>query len=311
MRAFLAMLLLLLGAYPALASPFDQVPAGDPAYDDCRYLAQCGVIDARPPGDFAGANPLARYDFTLSLVRPMTALESLAADPRRAGPALEPVVRMSQAERARVGGILARLLDEFRDVLSVLGKDVSQAITGARLLADGGPVLSEAEGYAPRAAAPAPENAAGITFENSRTRVGVMYRAAEGRAAALPPVPLGGLADAPITGLAAARLPVSRAAPNARDDALTDFSLHRLRGSFEYGVTDNLSLAVAYEAMVRQGVGATILDAASLKTLGVGYRFSPSTSVTLKYHLIDYANHTGQGARLEDRMAETDLVVRF
>jgi hypothetical protein len=308
------LLLFLLGAYPVLAStfdsarggPFDQVPAGDPAYDDCRYLAQCGVIDARPPGDFAGANPLARYDFSLSLVHPLSALEALATDSRRAGAGLEPVLDMSPAERARVGGILARLLDEFRDVLSVLGKDVSQAIRGARLMADGG--------YTPRAAAPAPENAAGVTFESSRARVGVIYRAAEGRAAALPPVPLGGLADAPITGLAAARLPVSRAAPASlapRDDALTDFSLHRLRGSFEYGVTDNLSLAVAYEAAVRQGAGTTILDAASLKTLGLGYRFSPSTSVNLKYHLIDYADHTGAGARLEDRMAETDLVVRF
>jgi len=53
------------------------------------------------------------------------------------------------------------------------------------------------------------------------------------------------------------------------------------------------------------------LDEASLRTLGVGYRLSPSTSVKLNYHLINYADHTRLGSRLEDRMAETELTVRF
>ena len=84
-----------------------------------------------------------------------------------------------------------------------------------------------------------------------------------------------------------------------------------MRGSVEYGVTPDLTLNLAYEALVRQGQGMAALDQASLKTLGVGYRLSPSTSVKLNYHLINYADHTRMGSRLADRMAETELTVRF
>jgi len=300
------LLLLLLGAGAVVASPFDQVPQGDQAYADCRYLAERGLIDARPPGDFAGSTPLARYDFTLSLVRPMAALEALAQE-GRVGPALEPVQRMSSDERTRVGDILARLFQEFQDVLSMLGKDVTQALHGARLIASGGSSSSPGTSAAR-------DSAAGVSYENARTRVGVTYRASAGEGGGLPLVPLGGLVIAPITGLAGSRLPVTRAqretSPPARV-ASSDISLHRLRGTFEYGVTDNLSLNLAYESMVREGRGAVMLDAASLRTLGVGYRLSPSTSVNLRYHLIDYADRTPDGSRLQDRMAETELTVRF
>jgi hypothetical protein len=300
------LLLLPLGAGAVVAAPFDQVPQGDQAYADCQYLAERGLIDARPPSDFAGATPLARYDFTLSLVRPMAALEALAQE-GRVGPALEPVKRMSQDERNRVGDILARLFEEFRDVLSMLGKDVTQAVHGARLVAS--------SSDSPSAGVPAPmDNAAGVTYQSARTRVGVIYRASEGDAAGLPLVPLGGLSDAPISGLAASRLPVTRAQPGvvpAGRLASSDISLRRLSGTLEYGVTDNLSLNLAYESMIREGRGMMALDAASLRTLGIGYRLSPSTSVNLKYHLIDYADRTQDGSRLQDQMAETELTVRF
>jgi hypothetical protein len=84
-----------------------------------------------------------------------------------------------------------------------------------------------------------------------------------------------------------------------------------LRGSVEYGVTPSLTLNLAYEALVRQGQGMTALDEASLRTLGIDYRLSPSTSLKLNYHLINYADRTRVGSRLEDRMAETELTVRF
>lgn len=306
MRACLAgFLLLLLGACCAFASPFDQVPKGDEAYADCAFLAECGVIDARPAADFDGATPLTRYDFTVSLVGPMAALETLARD-GRPGAALNATTQMNDADRARVGNAVARLLQEFADVLSGLGKDASQAILGARLLA--------APGHSSDAIARSGDNSAGISYEGARTRVGVIYRAGEGEGASLPHVPLGGLPDAPISGLAAARLPAGRAAADVSTPdriASGDISLHRLQGSFEYGVTDNLTLNLAYESMVREGRGPALLDAASLRTLGVGYRLSPSTSVKLSYHLIDYADYTRAGARLEDRMAETELTVRF
>jgi len=306
LRACLAALsLLLLGTCPAFASLFDQVPQGDQAYSDCHYLAECGIIDARPADDFAGAKPLARYDFTLSLVRPMAALEALAQE-GRTGLALSAVGRMSADERARVGKTLARLLEEFGDVLSALGKDSSKALLGARLLADGG--------YTPRAAGPPADGMVGINYEAGGIRVGVAFGAAEGEAASLPPVPLGGLADAPITGLAASRSSASRAVPDFTGSptlASGEISLRRLRGAVEYGLTDNLSLGVAYESMVREGKDAAVLDRASLRTVGVGYRFSPSTSLNLRYHLIDYSDRTRLGARLEDRMAETELTVRF
>jgi hypothetical protein len=298
------MLLLLLGAGPVLASPFDQVPQGDPAYGDCRFLAERGIIDARSPGDFAGPALLTRYEFTLSLVRPMAALEALARE-GRPGAAIEAVLRMSDGERAQVASALARLLEEFADILSLLGKDSSEAIVGARLLANGDYATHGASG---------PEDSAGISYSTARARVGVIYRATEGEAAALPAVPLGGLADAPVTGVARSRLPAGRAQPDVAAPeriASTDISLRRLRGSVEYGITDNLSLNLAYEAMVREGRGTVVLDAASLRTLGVGYRLSPSTSLNLSYHLIDYADHTTQGTRLADRMAETELTVRF
>jgi len=305
-RACLAIvLLLLLGACCALASPFDPVPQEDRAYGDCGALAQSGVVDSRPASDFNGATALTRYDFALTLVRPMAALEALATE-GLPGPALNAVSGMTQNDRSRVGAALVRLIEEFNDVLSALGRDSAQAILGARLLADGR--------YTPRAT-PAPINdAAGITYEADRARVGLVYHATEGADAALPQVPLGGLTDAPITGLAGSRLPVGRAEPDVPAPARiasTDISLRRLRGSVEYGVTSNLTLNLAYEALVRQGRGMAALDEASLRTLGVGYRLSPNTSVKLNYHLINYADHTRLGSRLEDRMAETELTVRF
>jgi hypothetical protein len=306
LRACLAIVvLLLLGACFAFASPFDLVPQDDQAYGDCRALAESRVIDSRPASDFSGATALTRYDFTLTLVRPMAALETLATE-GRPGPALNAVSGMTQSDRARVGVALARLIEEFNDVLSALGKDGSQALVGARLLAEGR--------YTPRAAPAPAEDAAGITYETDRARVGLVYRATEGEAAALPQVPLGGLTDAPITGLAGSRLPASRAEPDVATPARiasTDISLRRLRGSVEYGVTPDLTLNLAYEALVRQGQGMAALDQASLRTLGVGYRLSPSTSVKLNYHLINYADHTRVGSRLADRMAETELTVRF
>jgi hypothetical protein len=305
-RACLAIaLLLLLGACCALASPFDPVPQDDQAYGDCGTLAQSGVIDSRPASDFNGATALTRYDFALTLVRPVAALEALATE-GIPGPALRAVAGMAANDRSRVSAVLVRLIDEFNDVLAALGSNTSQALVGARLLADGR--------YAPRAA-PIPANdAAGITYETDRARVGLVYRATEGADAALPQVPLGGLTDAPITGLAGSRLPLSRAkteAPAPARIASTDISLRRLRGSVEYGVTPSLTLNLAYEALVRQGQGMTALDEASLRTLGIDYRLSPSTSLKLNYHLINYADRTRVGSRLEDRMAETELTVRF
>ena len=298
------MLLLLLGVGPVLGSPFDQVPQGDPAYRDARLLAQRGIIDSRSADDFSGSALLTRYDFTLSMVRPMAALETLVRD-GRPGAAIEPVARLSADDRAGVGAALTRLLDEFKDVLSLLGKDVSDAVKGARLIAD--------DDYPSRIAS-TPGVAAGISFETARTRVGVTYRATEGEAAALPAVPLGGLNDAAVSGLAISRLPAGRATPEVGASeriASADVSLRRLRGSVQYGVTDNLFLELAYEAMVRQGKDTVLLDTASLSTLGVGYRLSPSASLSLSYHLINYADYTASGARLADRMAETQLTVRF
>lgn len=306
MRACLAVLLLsLLGAFPAFGSPFDPVPQGDPAYGDCRYLAECGIIDARLPDDFAGATPLTRYDFTLSLLRPMAALERLARD-GRVGAALDDVRLMPASERTRVATVLARLLQEFGDVLSVLEVDASPAIAAARSLGNGD--------FGSRANSTEVPGAAGISYTTTRARLGVVYRETEGEAAALPHLPLGGLPDAPITGLARSRLPTGRAEADLAAPervASTDISLRRLRGTFEYGITDNLTFNLAYESMLREGGDFSALDAASLRTLGLGYRLSPSTSVALKYHLIDYADYSGRGARFEDRMAETDLTIRF
>ncbi len=303
MRACLAIVLVLLLGACASASPFDQVPKGDSAYADCAFLAACGIIDARPAQDFRGEAALTRYDFTMSLVRPMAALEALASG-ERAGAALDATARMSDSERAQVRDTLVRLLTEFGDVLALLGKDSSRAIVGARALAGLARPSSSST--------PSAETSAGISYEGARTRVGLLYRAGEGEAAALPQVPLGGLSDAPITGLAAARLPAGRAHTGPTDRiASTDISLHRLQGTLEYGVTDSLTLKLAYESLVREGRGPALLDAASLRTLGVGYRFSPSTSVKLSYHLIDYADYTRAGTRVADRMAEGELTVRF
>jgi hypothetical protein len=306
LRACLASVaLLLLGACGALASPFDQVPSGDSGYADCAFLAQCGIIDARPAEEYAGTALLTRYDFTVSLVRPMAALEALARE-GRLGAALDATGRMSDADRARVSDALLRLLREFGDVFSMLGKDASQAILGARLLAGG-----------ERASAPSDagdSGSAGMSYGDARTRVGVLYRAGEGEAASLPHVPLGGLTDAPLSGPGSSRLPAGRAyMDTAAPDAIasTDISLRRLLGTVEYGVTDNLTLNLAYESMVREGRGTVLLDAASLRTLGIGYRLSPSASLKLSYHLISYADHTGIGSRLEDRMAAGELTVRF
>jgi hypothetical protein len=305
LRAYLAIVLVLLLGACASASPFDHVPKGDPAYAECAFLAARGIIDARPAQDFGGEALLTRYDFTMSLAPLMAALETLASG-EHAGAALDATARMTDSERAQVGETLTRLLTEFGDVLALLGRDASQAILGARLLAGPAPSSSSSP--------PKAEGGAGISYADARTRVGLLYRAGEGAAAALPQVPLGGLTDAPIAGLALTRLPAGSAPVDAAPPdriASGDISLRRLQGTLEYGVTDSLTVNLAYESLVREGRGPALLDAASLRTLGVGYRFSPSTSVKLSYHLIDYADYTRAGARVADRMAEGELTVRF
>jgi hypothetical protein len=63
---------------------------------------------------------------------------------------------------------------------------------------------------------------------------------------------------------------------------------------------------------VRLGLGLLPLDRASVTSLGLGYRLSPSTSLKLRYGLVDYTNQ--QNAELtheRDRLTETSVSIEF
>ncbi len=72
-----------------------------------------------------------------------------------------------------------------------------------------------------------------------------------------------------------------------------------------------VTLSLGREEISRYGQDKAPLDAASLTSLGVGYRFTPSASVKVSYSLLDYQNYTSDAPPVRERVAETSVSVEF
>jgi hypothetical protein len=95
------------------------------------------------------------------------------------------------------------------------------------------------------------------------------------------------------------------------DPAVGDPRLSRLRTAYEYDVSSALTLSLAYEGIARRGHGMETLDTASLASVGIGYRLTPSTSVKLSYSLLEYSNRVLDTPPMRDRVAETAVSIEF
>jgi len=93
--------------------------------------------------------------------------------------------------------------------------------------------------------------------------------------------------------------------------AVSSLGVRHVGTAYEYPLTRDLTLSLAYEAIARQGMGLVTLDQTALTTLGVGYALSPSVQLALRYSAVEYQNNLSPGPRVQDRLAETSVSVRF
>ena len=321
------MCLLLLWAGLADASPFAEVPSGHWAYSACVYLADQGMIKNSLPSDFAGRSLLTRYEFGLALLEPLDKIEALVERHNSINPAaryllleaddLQPVVsRLGESGMRLVGRKLTRLVDEFRDVLTLLGRkhDVLR-----QTLSQFSAESKEIEKWAAASTSHTPSSssgetantgAAGISYSLGESRVGVSYRSVDaGTGLRYLPMVSDPILGTTIISRALARDPAETEAENRF--VTRRLSLGGLGGSVEYGLTDNLTVSLGYEALVREGQLPKILEGRRRRTVGIGYRLSPDALVRLRYHLIDYADKNVVGNRGPDRLAESELSISF
>jgi hypothetical protein len=59
------------------ANPFDDIPAGDPAYADIQQLVAAGIMEGFPDGQFKGGKLLTRYDLALVMARTRARVEEM------------------------------------------------------------------------------------------------------------------------------------------------------------------------------------------------------------------------------------------
>ncbi len=300
---WLALAALLLCTAAAQAGPFTSVPLGNWAYGECAHLARLALL---PGGaDFTGQHELSRYEFGVALAAPAegAARVDQANDPVAA--ALRGrLTALPPAERKWALESLARLLAEFRDTLTFVGIDPDRArLQAQRLIAAppawlrGAPNVPDAGGLH----AGTEGNGAVISYDVGASRLALRYSESTPERSSLGSMGLS--------------LPSGGASPTkgALDgpNAITEPRVRSLAGSLEYGLTNNLSLDVAYERMVKEGHNLANFDTTDLRSLGLRYRLSPSTSLRLRYHIIEYAEPADTTPRYQDRLTEGRLSVSF
>ncbi len=72
-----------------------------------------------------------------------------------------------------------------------------------------------------------------------------------------------------------------------------------------------LTLSVGLEEVARLGSNLLPLDAATLTSLGVGYRLTPSTSVRVSYSLLNYENYISDTPPVREHSAEASVLIEF
>ena len=305
-RTLLVALLVCLGAGGAVrAGPFAEVPGSDRAYGDWAYLAERGLVTPPLGRALSARDPITRTDFALALLPLAQSLVSLG-EPGGA-PALRQLLAALPAQHSRQAGArMVLLLSQFQPELKLMDQDTEAALASARRLEAGQPGLERASNLRPTEEA-RDRGAAGLRYRLLGTEVGVTYSHLNPERAPLALLPTRALA--PSTDAPAA----SRLAPSAEPGgfASRELMVRSLRGSVEYDLTRSLTLSLAYEALLQGADGVTPLDDTSLKTVGVGYRLSPSASLKLRYHLVDYREPFAPTGWQRDQVAETELVIRF
>lgn len=310
----------LCAAAPLWAGPFTGVPTDHWSYRACARLIQLHVIPAESGADFSGQTDLTRFEFGLALHPPLAevaqTLANLPAGSDRGArlratlAALRLSPRASERELAGALRDLRRLAAEYRDVLDSSSLNAEWVGREIGSLEDEGDirdwrlrelaVAPAAQALRPYAEV-APSPARALEVPVARGLVGVSVS---------NPEPPSQLLNYLATSAAATR-PTFDAVPGSAEPALSDPRFSRLRTSYEYGLGSALTLSLAYEEIARTGQGKEALDAASLTSLGVGYRLTPSTSVKLSYTLLEYANYALATPPLRDRLAETAVSIAF
>jgi hypothetical protein len=317
-RYLLVAAVVLLGtAAPLWAGPFTEVTAGHWAYGACKDLAALGVLSPDSADAFSGDLLLTRFEFGIAVLEPLAAVEeglsALApgadaqAQMGAAARALDLSPRLSDEGISAGFDELSRLGTEFADVLKSLNFDPDRIAGALRSLSD--PDLAHAwrtHALSRLTRTPSLAPSARVVEE------GIRVPLAHGTVAFSFSNPL----EAPELLDDLARSAAARSAGTGRhagtaEPALSDPQVSRLRTAYEYGLGSALTLSLAYEDIARRGQGRAEIDEASLTSVGIGYRLTPSTSVKLSYSLLEYSNYVFDTPLVRDRLAETEVSVEF
>ncbi len=309
-------LLLLGAALPLWAAPFTEVPAEHWAYGACTRLTAVGMLPSDRAVGFSGDPSLTRFEFGIAILEPLSvidgALTSLPpdADARTRFAAVADAfrlsARLSEDEISRGFTDLRRLSREFRDVLEALNFDADPSSRALAALADTEPIHAWrrdalVQPSQPLALAGGSVGAATVELPFAHGTVALSLTA--------PPEPPE-LLDYLARSAASLRGQEGRS-PAGAEPALADPRVSRLRTAYEYGLGSALTLNLAYEEIARRGQGLAALDVASLTSVGIGYRLTPSTSLKLSYSLLEYSNYLFDTPPLRDHLAETAVSVEF
>ncbi len=312
-RRLVLALLVCLVTMVACADPFGEVPAGHWAYGTCAQLAAAGVLSSDRL-DSASASPtLTRLELAAAVLEPLSEVDRMLrtlpakADAKAmrgaaaAGLHLNPRAADSAIAESAAG--LAKLAVEFREELRTLSFDPTLALRGLELLRSAPAVQqwrADTLSYAPARPSGRPSALADgdLKFPIGRGAVAFSYN----QGTAVPRVMNYAAMSAPRS--------VARNVTSVTT-SLAEPVASRLHTAYEYGLGRAVTVGVGYEEVARRGAGDLPLDAASLTTLGVGVRLTPSTSVKLSYSLFDYQSYVPDTPPLRELLAETSVSVEF
>jgi hypothetical protein len=292
--------------------PFSEVPAGHWAYGACSRLVSYGVLPADRATGFSGRPALTRFEFATALLDPLSEIDrSLRSSKAKldskamlnaAAECLAANPRSSETGIARAASDLARIGAEFSGELRSLSFDPGDAVRALQLLSDPSAVrVWRAEAFA-RPLRPTPL----LPGDGLRVPIGHGAVALDYNRTLRAPELLDYLA---MSG-SSPRAVNPRGATNA-GAALSDPLVSRFRTAYEYGLGSALTLSLGREEISRIGLDKLRLDAASLTSFGIGYRFAPAASVKVSYSLLDYQNYTAETPPVRERVAETSVSVEF
>jgi hypothetical protein len=298
------------------------VRQGHWTYAASQFLAERGLMSARENGaDFSGRSPLTQYEIGVALLEALGNVDLILADidagRNHASRSSfdSSLARMSESDLRRASSELVRLTREYREVLTLLGREPAKVEARARALgAQAAQVRAwatqnqaiQVRGAESRRLTVADPGLPGLNYRVGDARVGVAYG----------PIDPAGFSRYAAGGSGPALSPttLSRALELRDTDSYLgtrDLSVRGLRGSVAYGLTDDLSINLSYEEMMRAMPQGHPLDRASETTVGVGYRLSSSMQLKLRYHLIEYGPGSPVTERKADRLAEGEFSVAF